>query len=128
MRARTSRYLLSILALVLGLTVHAGPAKRGWTKLELIETRQKPAAVPEELLSNHGGELVASYDAFSVVRVPEAAVHGLTKAANARGWAVRRRDDFDVLRLPRARIDTREGIRNAPFDGLAREYPPGRPG
>lgn len=122
--------LLTLTLLVLFITAHAhaAGARRGWTKLELSHADGKAAPIPSALLTQFGAELIGDYGAYTIVAVPKGIVTALEAQARNGNIRVRGRDDLDVLHLPGAAVDAREGISGVAADKLIREYPPGRPG
>ena len=131
---RTSRLhpitiTLSLLILLVTGSVHAAGARRGWTKLELSHADGKAAPVPSPFLSQFGAEVIGDYGSYTIVYVPKGIVRAIEAQARKDGIRVRDRDDLDVLHLPGASLDAREGIGSGvPEDKLIRTYPPGRPG
>lgn len=125
---RLLRPLCAVAVLLFSLSMAAGEARRGWSKLELTDALGRKKAVPQSLLHGFGASLVADYGSFSIVHAPAAALGGLAKAAAAQGWRARTRDNYDVLRLPGGNLDVREGVQGAPPDGLIHDYTNGRPG
>jgi Subtilase family/Ig-like domain CHU_C associated len=125
---RPKSILLSLFLVLFIQPLFAGAARRGWTKLELspVDGVSKPA--PAALLKRFDAELIADYGGYSIVAVPKGIVAALEAQANQEDIRVRVRDDLDVLELPGASVDAREGIRGVPAEKLAREYPAGRPG
>lgn len=108
--------------------IYAAGARRGWTKLELSRADGSNGPVPAALLTRFGAEVIGDYGAYTIVSVPKGIVTALEAQARKDNIRVRGRDDLDVLYLPGATVDVREGISGVPADKLAREYPPGRPG
>jgi hypothetical protein len=119
---------LTLLILFVAAHVHAAGARHGWTKLELSHADGRYAPIPSALLRQFGAELIGDYGAYTIVYVPKGIVTALEAQARNDDIRVRGRDDLDVLHLPGAAVDAREGISGVPADKLFREYPPGRPG
>lgn len=117
-----------LLALLVSTSAAAAPARRGWTKLELTPMDGKGPAVAADVVKASGAEIVSDYGSFAIVAAPAAAVEGLTTAARKRGFAVRRRDELDVIELPAAKVDVRAGIDGVPQSGLVRAYTARKPG
>jgi len=119
---------LTLLILLVTANVHAAVARQGWTKVELSHADGKNGPVPSALLTQFGAEVIGDYDAYTIVSVPKGLVTALEAQARNGNIRVRARDDLDVLHLPGAAVDVREGIRDVPAGKLFREYPPGRAG
>ena len=128
-RLQTPKLLALTLLILFTLTdLHAAAAKRGWTKLELSYADGKSAPIPSALLERFGAERIADYGAYTIVYAPKGVVTALEAQAKTESIRVRVRDELDVLQLPGAALDAREGITGAPANKLAREYPAGKPG
>jgi hypothetical protein len=123
MSKRTFAFLL-ILSLFVSL--HAAAARPGWTKIEL--TAGDGRGVPADLLTRFGAELVADYGSYSIVSVPAGMAEALRAAAGEKKVRVRARDDLDMLLLPGAAVDAREGLRGVAAQKLISQYPAGKPG
>ncbi len=120
--------LLTLLMLFASAPLLATGAKKGWTKIELSPVDGKSTAVSSKLLEKFGAELIADYGAYAVIYAPKGVVNALEAQAGKENLRVRVRGDFDVLQLPGAAVDAREGITSVAAGKLAREYPPGRKG
>jgi hypothetical protein len=123
---KTIRLLIVFVTLLTTLPLLAGGAKKGWIKLEL--TRLDGGAVPDALLSASGAELVTRFDNRAIVQVPKGRVASIIQASANAGVSVRERDELDLLQLPGAVVDVREGLVDAPQHELIRAYRPGKPG
>lgn len=110
------------------LSAAAGQPKRNWTKVQVSRIGRRAIDVPRGVLRGFGADLVSDYGSFAILYVPKASLSGLTRALQAEGLSVRERDELDVLRLPGATVDVRNGLENAPPDGVIKSYPAGRPG
>src|SRR5215213_10190072 len=118
---RTRSILLTFILLLFVQPLHAAAARKGWTKLELSHA-------PAALLQQFDGELIGDYGFYSIVAVPKGRVTELEAHAAKENIRVRARDELDLLQLPGATVDAREGIRGVAADRLIREYPGGKPG
>jgi len=125
---RRTSICLSLFILLVAQSLYAAGAKRGWTKLELSAVDEKSAPAPAALLSRFGAELIADYGSFAIVYAPKGVVTALEAQAKQDNIRVRERDDLDLVQLPGATVDAREGISGVPADKLAHEYPAGKPG
>jgi hypothetical protein len=124
---RTKITLLTLFILF-ATQLHAAGARRGWTKIELSPADGKSAPISAALYTRFGAELVADYGPYTIVYAPNGVLTALEAQAEKDQIRVRVRDELDVLRLPGATVDTREGISGVPAAKLARDYPPGKPG
>lgn len=119
---------LLLLFLLTAVPLLAAPAKRGWTKVELTRADGNSGPFPSNVLAGFGAEPVADYGAFAIVSVPQGAVDAATQHAAKHGIRVRMRDELDMIHLPGASVDAREGITDGPPGKIIREYPPRKPG
>jgi hypothetical protein len=124
------KLLFLTLLLILSTTaqLYAAGAKRGWTKVELSHVDGSSAPVPSALLARFNAERIGDYGAYTLVYAPKGIVTALEAQAAKENIRVRVRDELDVLQLPGASLDTREGISGVPADKLARQYAAGKPG
>ena len=116
------KYSLMLFVLLVVIPLNAATAKRGWTKIELT------GSIPPDLLTRFGAEAVADYGEFAIAYAPRGVVEALTAHAAKAQVRVRVRDELDVLNLPGAALDAREGINDVPPQKLTRAYPRGRRG
>jgi hypothetical protein len=121
-------YILVFLILSVTASLHAEPAKRGWTKVELTHADGGASPFPADLLTRFGAELIADYGAYTIAYAPQGVVEALTAQAARQNVRIRVRDELDLLHLPGATVDVREGIGDAPPQGITHHYPPGKPG
>ena len=125
---RPKSIFLSFLLLLFVQPLCAATARRGWTKLELSHVDGQSASAPAGLLKRFGAELIADYGSYAIVAAPKGLAAALEAQARQENIRVRVRDELDVLALPGAAVDAREGITGVPAEKLTREYPAGRPG
>lgn len=125
---RTSILLTLLLLLLCITTLQAAPARRGWIKLELSAVDGRSGPAPAALLARFESELIADYGAYAIVAVPKGIVTALEAQARKENIRVRQRDELDLLQLPGATVDAREGIHGVAAEQLIREYPAGRAG
>src|SRR5215212_1495573 len=122
------RVSVAVVALVatfwIVVSAFGGPARPGWTKVELTRLEGAATAAPAALLTAFGAELVSDYGTFAVAMVPGPALEGMNRAARAHGVSLRQRDDLDLLHCPGATVDVRRGLVDVPPDGLSRPYAP----
>jgi hypothetical protein len=104
----------------------AAGARQGWTKVELSAVDGRSAIETAGLLQKVGGELIADYGAYAIIYVPKGIVTALEAQAGKQNLRVRVRDELDVLQLPGAALDAREGISGIALNKLAREYRAGQ--
>lgn len=116
------KYSLMLLVLFVVIPLNAATAKRGWTKIELTHAGGNGGPFPSELLTQFGAEPVADYGEFAIAYAPRGAIDALTAKAAKQNVRIRPRDELDLLHLPGATVDTREGIGDAPPQKLIREY------
>jgi hypothetical protein len=130
MRRTTTLKTITLTFLMLFATAQlfAAGARRGWTKIELSSVDGKSAPAPAALLTRFGAELIADYGAYAIVYVPKGIVTAMEAQAAKENIRVRARDELDVLELPGAAVDAREGLAGVPAEKLTREYPAGKPG
>lgn len=120
--------LLSLLFLFITTPLLAGGARRGWTKVELSAIDGRSASAPSALLDRFGAELIGDYGAYAVVYAPKGVVTALEAQARSQQLRLRVRDDLDVLQLPGAALDAREGVAAVAADKLIAAYPAGKAG
>ncbi|HEX3577329.1 MAG TPA: hypothetical protein VHY33_02100, partial [Thermoanaerobaculia bacterium] len=120
--------MLFSLTLLLTAQLFAAEARRGWTKIELSAVDGKSEAAPAALLARFGAVLIGDYGAYAIAYAPKGIVTALEAQAKGQGVRLRVRDDLDVLRLPGAAVDAREGIAGIAPDKLIAAYPAGKPG
>jgi hypothetical protein len=119
---------LTLLILFAAGHLDAAAARKGWTKIELSHADGESAPISEELLAGFGAELIADYEAYAIVYVPSESAAALEEQAGKENLRFRLRDDLDVLDLPGATVDVREGIKGVPANKLAGEYAAGTAG
>jgi Subtilase family/PKD domain len=122
-------HAVALLLLLTSAPLYAGSARPGWTKVEITPLDGTNPSLLAALLDPLGAELVADYGAYAIAYAPDGAVAALQLAAAATSTRVRQRDGMDVLQLPGAALDTREGIpENVESEGLIDSYPSGTAG
>lgn len=120
--------LLSLVILLTTNPLFAGGARRGWTKVELSAIDGRSSSAPSALLDRFGAELIGDYGAYAIVYAPKGVITALEAQARNQQLRVRVRDDLDVLQLPGAALDAREGVAAVAADKLIAAYPAGKAG
>ncbi|HEV7239042.1 MAG TPA: S8 family serine peptidase [Thermoanaerobaculia bacterium] len=120
--------ILVLFVLFVAIPLNAATAKRGWTKIELTHAGGSSGPFPPDLLARFGAEPIADYGEFAIAYAPRAAVEALTAHAAKQNVRIRVREELDVLHLPGAAVDTRDGIVGVQPHKLTRGYPRKNPG
>jgi hypothetical protein len=114
------------LILFITMPLCAAAARPGWSKVELSGAGS--AAAIAALLQPFGGEVIADYGSYTIAYVDSGSVADLTAAAGKQNIRIRTRDDLDVLELPGADLDAREGISGVAPNRLFQQYAPQQSG
>ncbi|HEV7923161.1 MAG TPA: S8 family serine peptidase, partial [Thermoanaerobaculia bacterium] len=122
------KYILVLFVLLIALPLCAATARPGWSKVELSASGTTSAAAISSLLQPFGGEVLADYGSYTIAYLPSDSVEALTTAAGKQSIRVRTRDDLDVLELPGADLDAREGISGVAPSRLFQQYTPQQSG
>lgn len=120
------RLLLDVLCIAVmmfsaGTALAAG--RPGWTKATLTSGRAHHVPPAAAVLARLGVERVREYEAFTVVRVPDARLAALPDAAKAHGLTLEAFPEWDRVQAPGFTTDTRNPV--LPTHGTRSAYPNG---
>ncbi|HYS56315.1 MAG TPA: hypothetical protein VER58_21360 [Thermoanaerobaculia bacterium] len=118
------------IAVVAGIFPSMLPAAplRGYSKALISHLFVQPNASAPAFIVGEGATILADYDSFTLISVPEVAIERIKARAAAAGIGVAIHDEYDLLGLPGGTIDTRIGIVKPPGAELIAAYPSGKYG